>query len=137
MPLQAAAGRRGTENAQAPIQLSAAEPLPTDGGEGCWDWRAKACEAGAQPPAHRRIAGARSPDQGSYTQTTEGLIRMALVLEGYLDKKLGAGEARKVRRLVRRHILVLPDDAPAPVLTGSWERAPSFSVAPIRAWRTG
>jgi len=61
-------------------------------------------------------------DQGSYAQATKGLIRMALVLEGYPDKKLGAEEVGEVRRLVRGRILALPDDAPAPAFTGSWER---------------
>jgi len=52
----------------------------------------------------------------------KGLIRMALILEGYPDKKLRAGKAGEVRRLVRGRILALPDNASALAFTGSWER---------------
>jgi len=51
---------------------------------------------------------------------------MALILEGYRDKKLGTDETGEVRRLVSRRILTLPDDAPAPTFTGSWERDGAF-----------
>ncbi|KYM96592.1 hypothetical protein ALC62_12719 [Cyphomyrmex costatus] len=47
---------------------------------------------------------------------------MAFVAEGYPEKKLGASEVDEIRRLVRRHILELPEDGLAPIFTGAWER---------------
>ncbi|KYN07985.1 hypothetical protein ALC62_01035 [Cyphomyrmex costatus] len=50
------------------------------------------------------------------------MIRMAFVPEGYPEKKLGSSEGGKIRRLVRKHILELPEDGLAPTFTGTWER---------------
>jgi len=50
---------------------------------------------------------------------------MALIPEGYPDKKLGVDKG-EVRKLVRGRILALPDDASAQTFTGSWERDGAF-----------
>lgn len=52
---------------------------------------------------------------------TKGIIRIALVLEGYPEKKLGEGEVSEIRRLVRGRILELPEDTLL-IFTSTWER---------------
>jgi len=74
------------------------------------------------PSENRQSKKPKVSDQGSYAQAIKGLTRMALVPEGYPDKKLGADGVGEIRRLVRGRILSLPDDAPAPAFTSTWER---------------
>jgi len=106
--------------------LPATETLPTGGGGSAGAGASKRARPEHNTPSPSEHRQGKKPkvihDQGSYAQATKGLIRMALVLEGYPDKKLGTGEIGEVRRLVRGRILALPDDAPAPAFTGSWER---------------
>jgi len=74
------------------------------------------------PSENRQSKKPKVQDQGSYAQAIKGLTRIALVLEGYPDKKLGADGVGEIRRLIRGRILALPDDAPAPTFTSTWER---------------
>jgi len=117
-------GRAGSAQTP-PSATESPATLPAGGGEGAGAGASKRARSEHTTPSPSEDRRGKilnvTPDQGSYAQATKGLIRMALVLEGYPDKKLGADKAREVRRLVRGRILMLPD-APAPTFTGSWER---------------
>lgn len=58
-------------------------------------------------------------DQGSYAP--KGFVTLALALEGYPDKRLGAEECSMTRKLIRERILELPENTKAPTFSGSWE----------------
>jgi len=111
------------EKAQA--SSPAADLLLTDRGGGAGAGapkRARPEHSTPSPSENRQSKKPKVLDQGSYAQAIKGLTRMALVLEGYPDKKLGADGVREIRRLVRGRILALPDDAPAPTFTSTWEK---------------
>lgn len=67
--------------------------------------------------------------QGSFAQAAKGLVRVALILEGYPDKKLGAGEVALIRRMIRARILDRVGATRAPTFTGSWERDGAMVVS--------
>jgi len=73
-------------------------------------------------PSPTDIQGKRPKisDQESYAP--KGFVKLALTLEGYPDKRLGAGECSMTRKLIRKRILELPEDTKAPTFSGSWER---------------
>ena len=70
-----------------------------------------------QPDKRPRVS-----DQGSFAQAAKGLIRLAIVAEGYPDRKLGDGEVAEIRKLVRGRIIALQIGTKAPTFTGSWTR---------------
>lgn len=74
------------------------------------------------PSEERQGKKPKISDRGSYAQATKGLVRLALVLEGYPDRKLGASEVVLIRKLIKGRILDLSMGAKAPTFTGSWER---------------
>lgn len=61
-------------------------------------------------------------DQESYVQAIKSIVKLALTLEDYPDKKLAAEECNMIRKLIRERILELPEDTKAPTFSGSWER---------------
>lgn len=60
--------------------------------------------------------------EGFYAQTTKRSIKMALVLEGHPEKKIGASEVATIKRLIRARILSLSGKANAPNFISSWEK---------------
>ncbi|KYM93660.1 hypothetical protein ALC62_15739 [Cyphomyrmex costatus] len=70
------------------------------------------------PAENRPSKKPKVTDQGAHARAITGMIRMAFVPEGYPEKK----EVKEIRRLVRGHILELPEDGLAPTFTGTWER---------------
>ncbi|KYM97062.1 hypothetical protein ALC62_12263 [Cyphomyrmex costatus] len=120
--------RYNKEKARAEKAIS---PSPTNtptppGGEGGaavgTQKRARPVHQTPSPTEYRPGKRPKVTDQGSYARTTKGMIRMAFVPEGYPEKKLGSSEGGEIRRLVRKHILELPEDGLAPTFTGTWER---------------
>lgn len=61
-------------------------------------------------------------DQGSYVQAIKSIVKLALTLEDYPDKKLAVEECNIIRKLIRERILELPEDTKVPTFSGSWER---------------
>jgi len=118
--------QREKEKAEKALASSpAADPLLTGRGGGAGAGapkRVRPEHSTPSPSENRQSKKPKVSDQGSYAQAIKGLIRMALVPEGYPDKKLGADGVGEIRRLVRGRILSLPDDAPAPTFTSTWER---------------
>ncbi|KYN04947.1 hypothetical protein ALC62_04172 [Cyphomyrmex costatus] len=82
---------------------------------------------GSEQPEENKAASAGLPKtrirySEAARQAIKGMTRMAFVPEGYPGKKLDASEVEEIRRLVRRHILELPENGLAPTFTGIWER---------------
>jgi len=57
--------------------------------------------------------------KGSYAQATKRLIRLALILEGFPDKKLRAANSGLIRKMIKGHILELPEGTKAITFSGS------------------
>ena len=64
----------------------------------------------------------RVNDQRTFAQAAKGIIRLAVVTDGYPDKKLGDGEVSGIRKLIRGRIIALQKGTRAPTFTGSWVR---------------
>nr|XP_012215701.1 PREDICTED: LOW QUALITY PROTEIN: uncharacterized protein LOC105668094 [Linepithema humile] len=59
--------------------------------------------------------------QGSYAQATKELVRIAVIMNSYPEKKIGAEEESLIaRKLIRGRILELMGKEKAPNLTSSW-----------------
>ncbi|XP_029162919.1 uncharacterized protein LOC114934410 [Nylanderia fulva] len=64
----------------------------------------------------------RIKDQGSFAQTTKGIVRLAVIGDGFPHKKLGDGEVAEIRKLIRGRIIALQKGTKAPTFTDSWIR---------------
>jgi hypothetical protein len=60
-------------------------------------------------------------DQGSYAQVTKDLIRLAVTLDSYPEKKLAKEEMSLIRKMIRGCILS-QEGAKAPTFTGLWKK---------------
>jgi len=58
---------------------------------------------------------------------TKGLIRLAVIPDGYPDKKLVPEKIAQIRKTIRGRIL--SEKATAPTFTGSWERDGALTFA--------
>ncbi|KYM93748.1 hypothetical protein ALC62_15651 [Cyphomyrmex costatus] len=118
----AARRRYNKEKARAEKAISPSPtntPTPPGGESGAAVGTQKRARPVHQTPSPTEYRPGKRPkvtDQGSYA------IWMAFVPEGYPEKKLGSSEGGEIRRLVRKHILELPEDGLAPTFTGTWER---------------
>jgi len=125
-----AARRRYKKQRQEGEQAEKAQGLPPAAGL-CLTDKGGNAEVGAQKrtkPEHNTLSPSAETDKrlkiidgGTYAQT-KGIIRMALVPEGYPDRKLGDGEVGETRKLIRGCILELPEGTLAPTFTGTWIR---------------
>lgn len=71
----------------------------------------------------------RTNEQGSYSQATRGLVKLAVVADGFPETRLGPGEVEIIRKMIRGRILGLPQGTKAPTFTGFWERDGAIVVA--------
>lgn len=81
------------------------------------------------PPLKQPDKRPRLKDQGTFAQITRGIIRLAVVVDGFSDKKLGDGEAAEIRKLIRGRIIALQRGTKAPTFTGSWIRVGALVFA--------
>jgi len=110
----------------------AAASIAKDKGEGTSAGAVKRTRAEAVTPSPKHSHQGKKPkvtDQGTFAQATKGLVRMALVHEGYPDKRLGASEVAIIRKQLRARILELAEGIKAPTFTGSWERDGAMVLA--------
>jgi len=101
--------QREREAAKAQISPPKANSSPELSSGGARLWRLNAPGRGLTPLAPPKLARAsKISDQGSYAHATKGLVRLALILEGFPDEKLRAAECGLIRKMIRGRILEWP-----------------------------
>lgn len=129
--------QREREDAKALTPLPAAASTAKNKGEGTSEGAGKRTRREAITPSPEHSRQGKKPkvtDQGTFAQATKGLVRMALVYEGYPDKRLGASEVTEIRKKIRGRILELAEGTKAPTFTGSWERDGAMVIACADGW---
>jgi len=117
----------GATKAQIPPAEADSSPGPSSGGAPTV--ALKRARPGNNTPSPIDTRQGKRPkinDQASYAQATKGLVKLALILEGFPDKKLGTADCGLIRKMIRGRILELPEGTKAPIFSGSWERDGAF-----------
>ncbi|XP_043273933.1 uncharacterized protein [Venturia canescens] len=81
------------------------------------------------PPREHQDKEPRLNDYGSYAQIKEGIIKLAIVMEGFPANQLGPKEVEKIRKIIRERILEVPQGTKVPTFTDFCERNGALIVS--------